>query len=111
MEGVRGDLYAYIKNEEDDDDNEDDATITTDVGSFLGAEDQGGPNVSADAQGGVLPPDASYVEPTFHHRTSGSYRASGLATGTTTGCNTNNSSATPTNISPSLPPYTVLTQP
>ena len=67
--------------------------------------------MSADAQGGVLLPNASYVEPTFHHRTSGSSRASGLATGTTTGCNTNNSNATPTNISPSLPPYTVLTQP
>ena len=67
--------------------------------------------MSADAQGGVLPPDVSYVEPTFHHRTSGSSRASGLATGTTTGCNTNNSNATPTTVPPSLPPYTVLTQP
>ena len=95
---------------EEDDDNENDAAVTTDVGSFLGAEDQGGPNVSADAQGGVLPPDASYVEPTFHHRTSGSSRAGGLATGTTTGCNSNNSSATPTNIPPSLPPHIVLTQ-
>ena len=90
---------------------EDDAAVTTDVGSFLGAEDQGGPNVSADAQGGVLPPDASYVEPTFHHRTSGSSRVSGLATGITTGCNFSNNSATPTNIPPSLPPHTVLTQP
>ena len=67
--------------------------------------------MSADAQGGVLPPDASYAEPTFHHRTSGSSRASGLATGTTTGCNSNNSNATPTNIPPSLPPHTVLSQP
>ena len=97
--------------EEEDDDNEDAAAVTTDVGSFLGAEDQGGPNVSADAQGGVLPPDASYVEPTFHHRTSGSSRASGLATGTTTGCNFSNNSATPTSIPPSLPPHIVLTQP
>ena len=96
--------------EDDDDDNEDDAAVTTDVGSFLGAEDQGGSNVSADAQGGVLPPDASYVEPTFHYRTLGSSRVSGLATGTTTGCNSNNSNATPTNIPPSLPPHIVLTQ-
>ena len=96
----------------DDDDNDEDATaVTTDVGSFLGAEDQGGPIVSADAQGGVLPPDVSFVEPTFHHRTSGSSRASGLATGTTTGCNSSNSIATLTNIPPSLPPHTVLTQP
>ena len=96
------------KNEEEDDDNEDDATVTANVDSFLEAEDQGGSNVSADAQGGVFPPDASYVEPTFHHRTSGSSRASGLATGTTTGCNTN---ATPTTVPPSLPPNIVLTQP
>ena len=93
---------------EEDDDNEDAVAFTANVDSFLGAEDQGGSNVSADAQGGVLPPDASYVEPTFHHRTSGSSRASGLATGTTTGCNTN---ATPTTVPASLPPYTVLTQP
>ena len=97
------------RNEEEED--EDDAAITTDVGSFLGAEDQGGPIVSADAQEGVLPPDVSFAETTFHHRTSGSSRASGLATGTTTGCNSLNSIATPTNISPSLPPHTVLTQP
>ena len=97
--------------EEDDDDNEDDVAVTTDVGSFLGAEDQGGPIVSADAQGGVLPPDVSFAEPTFHHRTSGSSRAIGLATGTTTGCNSSNSITTPSNISPSLPPHTVLTQP
>ena len=58
--------------DDDDDDNEDDAAVTTDVDSFHEAEDQGGSNVSADAQGGLLPPDASYVEPTFHHRTSGS---------------------------------------
>ena len=104
-------IMKKIEEEDDDDDNEDDAAVTTDVGSFLGAEDQGGPNVSADAQGGVLPPDASYVETTLHHRTSGSSRTSGLATGTTTGCNSNNNSATPTNIPPSLPPHTVLTQP
>ena len=70
--------------EDDDDDNEDDAAVTTDVGSFLKAEDQGGSNVSADAQGREFPPDASHVESTFHC-TSGSSRASGLATGTTTG--------------------------
>ena len=97
--------------EEDDDDNEDDAAVTTDVGSFLEAEDQGGPIVSADAQGGVLPPDVSFTEPTFHHRMSGSSRASGLFTGTTTGCNSRNSIATPSNISPSLPLHAVLTQP
>ena len=112
VEGVSGGLYAYIKNEEeDDDDNEDDAALTTGIGSFLGAEDQGGPIVSADAQGGVLPPDVSSAEPTFHHRTSGSSRARGLDTGTTTGCNSSNSNATPINIPPSLPPHTVLTQP
>ena len=44
------------RNEEEDDDNKDDAAVTTDVGSFLEAEDQGGPVVSADAQGGVLLP-------------------------------------------------------
>ena len=96
--------------DDDDDDEEDAAAVTTDVGSFLGAEDQGGPNVSADAQGGVLPPDASYVEPTFHHRTSGSSRESGLANGTTTGCNIH-TDATPNTVSPSLPPTTVVTQP
>ena len=100
------------RNEEDDDDNEDAAAaVTTDVGSISEAEDQGGPVVSADTQGGVLPPDVSSTEPTFHHRTSGSFRASGLATGTTTGCNFRNNIATPINISPSPPPRTVLTQP
>ena len=97
--------------DDDDDNNEDDAAVTTDVGPFHEAEDQGGSNVSADAQGRVLPPDGSYVEPKLHHCTSCSSRASGLATGTTTGCNSNNSNATPTNVPPSLPPYTVLTQP
>ena len=108
-------VNANVTNEgtkkKNDDDNEDDAAVTANVGSFLGAEDQGGPIVSADAQGGVLPPDASYAEPTFHHHTSGSSRASSLATGTTTGCNSNNSNATPTNIPKALPPHTVLTQP
>ena len=97
--------------EDDDDDNEDDAAVTTDVGSISEAEDQGGPVVSADAQGGVLPPDVSSTEPTFHHCTSGSSRASGLANCTTTGCNFRNNIATPSNISPSLPPHAVLTQP
>ena len=97
--------------EDDDDDNEDAAAVTANVDSFLKAEDQGGSNVSADAQGGVFPPDASYVEPTFHHRTSGSSRASGLAIGTTTGCNTNTNAATPTTVPPSLPPTIVITQP
>ena len=98
------------RKEEDDDDNGDSA-VTTDVGSISEAEDQGGPIVSADAQGGVLPPDVSSTEPTFHHRTSDSSRESGLANGTTTGCNFRNNVATPSNISPSLPPHTVLTQP
>ena len=63
------------------------------------------------AQGGILPPDVSSTGSTFHHRTSGSSRASSLATGTTTGCNFRNNVATPSTISPSLPPHTVLTQP
>ena len=98
------------RNEEDDDDNEDDAAVTTDVDSFL-AEDQGGSNVSADAEGWEFPTNASHVESTYH-RTSGSSRASGLATGTTTGCNTNtNTNATPNTVPPSLPATTVATQP
>ena len=99
------------RNEEDDDDddNEDAAAVTTDVDSFLEAEDQGGSNVSADAQGWEFLPDASHVESTYH-RTSGSSRASGLAIGTTTGCNTN-TNTTPTTVPPSLPPTTVITQP
>ena len=67
--------------EEDDagDDKEDDA-INDD--SLL-AENQGGSNVSADAEGQEFLPDASHAE-SFHH-TSGSSRASGLANGTTEG--------------------------
>ena len=111
-DALRQCLCDQRRNEEDDDDdNEDDAAVTTDVGSFLEAEDQGGSNVSADAQGRVFPPDSSYVEPTFHHRTSGSSRASGLAIGTTTGCNTNTNAATPTTVPLSLPPTIVITQP
>ena len=94
---------------DDDDDNEDDAAVTTDADLFLEAEDQGGSNVSADAQGREFPPSASHVESTYH-RTSGSSRVSGLATGTKTGCNTN-TNATPTTVPPSLPPTTVITQP
>ena len=110
-DALRQCLRDQRRNEEDDDNNnnEDDDAVTTDVGSFLEAEDQGGSNVSADAQGREFPPDASHVESTFHH-TSGSSRASGLATGTTTGCNTN-TNATPTTVPPSLPPTTVITQP
>ena len=105
-DALRQCLRDKRRNEEEDDD-----AVTTYVGSFLEAEDQGGSNVSADAQGGVFPPDASHVEPTFHHRTSGSSRASCLAIGTTTGCNTNTNTATPTTVPPSLPPTIVITQP
>ena len=109
VEGVSGGLYAYIKNDEDDDDDdEEDAAIATNVDSFL-AEDQGGSNVSADAEGQEFLPDASHAESTFHH-TSGSSRASGLANGTTIGCDVYNN-ATPNTVSPSLPPTTVATQP
>ena len=98
------------RNEEDDDNgNEDDAAVTTDADSFLEAEDQGGSNVSADDQGQEFLLDASNVESTYH-RTSGSSRASGLATGTTTVCNTN-TKATPNTVPPCLPPTTVITQP
>ena len=75
------------------------------------AEDQGSPIVSADSQGGTYPLDVSSSGSTLHQRTSDSSRASGLATGTTTGCNSNNNAATPITTSPSLPPHTVLTQP
>ena len=95
--------------EDDDDDSEDAAAVTTDVDSFLEAEDQGSSNVSASDQGQEFLPDASHVESTFH-RTSGSSRASGLATGTTTGCNTN-TNATPNTVPPSLPTTRVITQP
>ena len=98
------------KQRNEKEDNAADA-VTLDVGPISEAEDQGGPVVSVDAQGGILPPDVSSSGSTFYHRTSGSSRASGLATGTTTGCNFRNNVATPSTISPSLPPHTVLTQP
>ena len=91
---------------EEDDDEEDDA-ITTNEDSLL-AENQGGLNVSADAEGQEFLPDASHAE--SFHPTSGSSRASGLANGTTTGCNIH-TNANPNTISPSLPPTTVVTQP
>ena len=92
------------RNEEDDaeDDEEDDA-INDD--SLL-AENQGGSNVSADAEGQVFLPNASYAE-SLH--TSGTSRASSLANGTTAGC-TSHTNSTPNTISPSLPPATVVTQ-
>ena len=93
--------------EDDDDDDEEDAAIATNDDSFL-AEDQGGSNVSVDAEGQEFLPDASHAESSHH--TSGSSRASGLANGTTTGCNVYNN-ATPNTVSPSLPPTTVATQP
>ena len=95
-------------NEEDDnDDDEEDAAIATIEDSLL-AENQGGSNVSANAEGQEFFPDASHAE-SFHHA-SGSSRASGLANGTTTGCNIH-TDATPNTVSPSLPPTTVVTQP
>ena len=93
--------------EDDDDDDEEDAAIATNEDSLL-AENQGDSNVSADAEGQEFLPDASYAE-SLHH-TSGSSRASGLANGTTTGCNIH-TDATPNIVSPSLPPTTVVTQP
>ena len=99
-------LSLIIKNEEDDaDDDEEDDAITTNDDSFH-AESQGGSNVSANAEGQVFLPEVSYAESFL---TSGSSRASGLANGTTAGCNAT-TNATPTNISPSLPPATVVTQ-
>ena len=92
-------------NEEDDgDDNEEDDAINDD--SLL-AENQGGSNVSVDAEGKEFLPNTSHAE-TFHH-TSGGSRAIGLANGTTAGCNAY-TNATPNTISPSLPPATVVTQ-
>ena len=102
---------ASTPNQEEDDDDNDAAAVTMDVGSISEAEDQGSTIVSADAQGGTLPPDMSSSGSTLHHRTSGSSRESGLATGTTIGSNSSNNVATPSTISPSLPPHTVLTQP
>ena len=91
--------------EEDDDDNEDTA-VTMDIDSISEAEDQGSPIVSADAQERRFPHDTSSSGSTLHHRTSGSSRESGLATGTTTGCHTN--AASPTTTSPSLPPHNLV---
>ena len=104
-------LRENRRNEEEDDDDNDDAAVTMDVGSISEAEDQGIPIVSSDAQGGTFPLVASSSGSTLLHRTSGSSRVSGLATGTTTGCNSNNNTATPVTTSTSLPPNTVLTQP
>ena len=93
------------RNEEDDadDDEEDDAIATND--SLL-AENQGGSSISADDEGQEFLPDASFAE-SLH--SSGSSRASGLANGTTDGCNAT-MNAIPTTISQSLPPTTVVTQ-
>ena len=103
-------VNAYQRNEEEDDDGNDAAAVTMDVDSISEAEDQGSPIVSADAQGGTFPLDALSSESTLLHYTSGRSRASGLANGTTTGCNTD--TATPINTSPSLPPHNlVFTQP
>ena len=99
------------RDEEEDDNDNNAAAVTMNVDSISEAEDQGSPIVSADAQGGTFPLDVSSSGSTLHHRTLGSSRASGLATGTTTGCNSNNNTATPVTISPSLPPHTVLIQP
>ena len=99
-------LHENQRKEEGDDDDNDAAAVTMDVGSISEAEEQGSPIVSADAQGGTFPLDASSSGSALLHRTSGSSRASGLATGTTTGCN--NNTATPITTSPALPPHTVL---
>ena len=89
-------------NEEEDDDD----IVTMDVDSISEAEGQGSPIVSADKQERSFPLDASSSESTLLHRTSGSSRESGLATSTTTGCNTN--AASPTTTSPSLPPHNLV---
>ena len=99
-------LRENQRNEEEDDDDNDAAAVTMDVDSISEAEDQGSPILSADAQGGTFPLDASSSGSTLLHRMSGSSRASGLATGTTTGCNTN--TASPTITSPSLPPHNLV---
>ena len=92
-------------NEEDDaaDDEEDDAIATNE--DSIHAESQRGSNVSADAKGQRFLPNASYIESAH---TSGSSRASGLASGTTDGCNATN--ATPTTVPQSLTSTTVVTQ-
>ena len=104
-------LRENRRNEDEDDEDKDDDAVTMDVGSISEAEDQGSLIVSADSQGGTFPLDESSSESTLLHRTSGTSRASSLATGTTTGCNSNNNVANPVTASPSLPPHTVLTQP
>ena len=97
------------KNQRNEEEDNDAAAVTMDVDSISEAEDQGSPIVSADAQERSFPLDSSSSGSTLLHRTSGSSRASGLATGTTTGCNIN--AAPPTTTSPSLPPYnSVLAQ-
>ena len=99
-------LRENQRNEEEDDDDNDAAAITMDVDSISEAEDQGSPIVSADAQGGTFPLEASSSGSTLLHRMSGSSRASGLANGTTTGCNIN--TASPNTTSPPLPPYSLV---
>ena len=106
-EELRQCLCENQRNEEDDDgDDIDAAAVTMDVDSISEAENQGSPIVSADAQERSFPLDASSLGSTLLHRTSGSSRESGLATGTTTGCNTH--AASPTTTSPSLPPYNLV---
>ena len=118
-------------NEEDDadDDEEDDARVT-DVDSIPDVS-QRGSNVSVGAEGHRLLPDVSYVEPisaesqrgsdvsadaegqrllpdvSYTHM-SGSSRESGLANGTTDGCDA--MKATPTTVPQSLAPTIVVTQ-
>ena len=99
-------LRENQRNEEEDDDDIDDAAVTMDVDSISKAEDQGSPIVSADAQERSFPLDTSSSGSTLLHLTSGSSQESGLATGTTTGCNTY--LASPTTTSPSLPPYNLV---
>ena len=93
-------------NDEENDDDNDAAAVTMDVDSISKAEDQGSPKVSADAQERSFPHDASSSGSKLLHRTSGSSRESGLATGTTTGCNLNASSSSAS--SPSFPPYLLV---
>ena len=101
-------LRKNQRNEEEDDDDNAAAAVTMNVYSISEAEDQGSPIVSADAQGGTFSLDASSSGLTLHHRTSGSSRVSGLATGTTTGCNTNIDAVTPITTSQSLPPHNLV---
>ena len=99
-------LRKNQRNEEEDDDDINDDAVTVDIDSISEAEDQGSPIVSADTQEQSFPLDASSSGSTSLHRTSGCSRESGLATGTTTGCNTN--AASPTTTSQSLPPYNLV---